>query len=89
MQRGTMNQDKEWPPPASTGGHQGPAANRDDREEYLNRDAAAAGGREIAEAELDVYCPEHGGYRNQDCRCARPGPGQTVKAAGRCAAFAV
>jgi hypothetical protein len=59
------------------------------REEYLNRAAAAAGGREIAEAELDVYCPGHGGYRGQDCRCARPGPGQTVKVDARFAAFAL
>jgi len=57
------------------------------RGEYLDLAAAPAGGREMAGAELDVYCPEHGGYRGRDCRCARPGPGQAVRVDARFAAF--
>jgi hypothetical protein len=40
------------------------------------------GSRVLAEAELDVYCPQHGGYRDE-CRCPLPRPGEQVTVASR------
>lgn len=47
------------------------------REAFVDRAATYAGSRMMAEADLDVYCPEHGGYRDE-CSCPAPGPGGQV-----------
>jgi hypothetical protein len=48
------------------------------REAYIDRAAPSAGSPEMAAADLAVYCPEHGGYRDE-CGCPEPVPGGAVK----------
>ena len=47
------------------------------RDAYVAAATPTAGSREMAAAELDVYCPEHGGYRDE-CQCPAPGLDSTV-----------
>ena len=57
------------------------------REDYVTEAAPFAGGPAMAGAELDVYCPEHGGYRDE-CGCKAPSyPGQYVRVDARFVAF--
>jgi hypothetical protein len=58
------------------------------RETFLDRAATYAGSRMLAHADLDVYCPEHGGYRDE-CRCPPPGPGGEVTVDSRYAPWRV
>jgi hypothetical protein len=44
---------------------------------YITAASPAAGSAEMAAAELAVYCPGHGGYRDE-CGCPEPAPGAAV-----------